>query len=234
MNIWENLGSVLEKVQDRTFGAVFDAISAAKTRRDETAFSVALIALSAKLAKADGIVTDDEIQAFRDFFAFPESEARKVKMIYELAQQDVAGFDHYLRKVRRLFAEQPAVLEDVIDCLFHVAAADGVAHPHEIALLEQAAEIFDLSAASMRRIKAAHLGAEKNDPFIILDVQDDVSVAGLQVAYRALAREHHPDALIARGVPVSLVKIAEGRMAAINDAYDRALKILESRGIGSA
>ena len=81
MNIWENLGSVLEKVQDRTFGAVFDAISAAKTRRDETAFSVALIALSAKLAKADGIVTDDEIQAFRDFFAFPESEARKVEMI---------------------------------------------------------------------------------------------------------------------------------------------------------
>jgi DnaJ like chaperone protein len=219
MPLWETFQSFVEMARRRTLGAVFDALAEHQARRDEAAFSIALIALSAKMAKADGIVTDDEIAAFRRFFSYPDSEARKVTMVYRLAQQDVAGFEHYLTRVARIFDDVPQVLEDVLDCLFYVAAADGVEHPRERALLETAARAFKVGPAQLRRIRAIHLGLDADDPYAILGVDPGVAADELKAAYRALVREHHPDALMARGVPVSLASIGEARMAAINAAY---------------
>lgn len=221
MSFWDGIEQALRAAHQRTIGAVLDALAEQQQRRHDAAFSIALIALSAKMAKADGVVTDDEIDAFRRFFSFPEDQADKVRMVYNLAQQDVAGFDEYLRRVRRLFDATPRVLEDVMDCLFFVAAADGIAHPDEIVLLERAAEIFGLSATSYRRMKAAHLGLGEDDPYFILGIEPGLTAAEIKSAYRALVRDFHPDALIARGVPPDFVKIAEARMASINTAYER-------------
>ena len=229
MSIWDRIGTILEGARKRTLGAVLETLAAQKQRRNEAAFSIALIALSAKMAKADGVVTDDEIAAFRDFFKFPDEEADKVRMIFNLAQQDVAGFDEYLRKVARIFENAPAVLEDVLDCLFYVAAADGVAHPRELELLELAAKTFSTPDHGWRRLKAAHLGLGDDDPWLILGLEHGVGVEEIKRAYRALVRDHHPDALIARGVPADLVRIAEGRMAAINTAYERILTEIEAK-----
>ena len=229
MSFWERIGAILDVARKRTLGAVLENLAAQKQRRNEATFSIALIALSAKMAKADGVVTDDEIAAFGDFFQFPKEEADKVRMIFQLAQKDVAGFDEYLRKVARIFEDAPAVLEDVLDCLFYVAAADGVAHPRELELLEKAAKAFDTSAASWRCLKAAHLGLGDDDPWLILGLEHDAELAEIKTAYRALVRDHHPDALIARGVPADLVRIAEGRMAAINTAYERILTEIEAK-----
>ena len=223
MSFWDRIGNALTAARKRTIGALLDAIATQKQRRNEAAFSIALIALSAKMAKADGIVTDDEIEAFRDFFSFPEREADKVRMIYRLAQQDVAGFDEYLSRVAKIFEMAPAVLEDVLDCLFHVAVADGVAHPREMELLDRAANVFSIKPAAYRRIRATHLGLGDDDPWLILGVDHEASLEEIKTAYRALVRDHHPDALTARGVPADLVKIGEGRMAAINTAYERIL-----------
>lgn len=222
MKLWEQVHSIVEGTRARTLGAVLDALAERKAKRDEAAFSIALIALSAKMAKADGVVTDDEIAAFRAFFAYPDSEADKVRMIFGLAQQDVAGFDAYLRRVARLYDGDCQVLEDVLDCLFHIAGADGVEHPRERQLLEQAAEIFALPPAAFRRLRAVHLGLDADDPFAVLGVAPDAGKDAVKAAYKALARQHHPDALAARGVPASLVRIAEERMAAINAAYAKA------------
>ncbi len=229
MSIWDRIGALLEGARKLTLGAVLENLAAQKQRRNEAAFSIALIALSAKMAKADGVVTDDEIVAFGDFFQFPESEADKVRMIFHLAQQDVAGFEEYLRKVARIFDDAPAVLEDVLDCLFYVAAADGVAHPRELELLEEAAKIFATPADAWRRLKAAHLGLGDDDPWLILGLEPGAGQTEIKGAYRALVRDHHPDALIARGVPADLVRIAEGRMAAINTAYERILTEIEAK-----
>ena len=223
MSVWEGIESALNAAGRLTFGGLMESLAAAKARRKEAAFSISLIALSAKMARADGVVTDDEIEAFRSFFDFPESEARKVRTIYELAQQDVAGFDFYLRRVARLFEDDPAVLEDVLDCLHHIALADGVAHPSEMKMLDEAARAFSLSPAAARRVRAAHIGLGEEDPYLILGVDPDVSLEDLKTEYRRLVRAHHPDALIARGVPEALVKIAEGRAAAINAAYEKVL-----------
>ena len=223
MNLWTRLQAVIEEARRRTLGAVLDALAEQRARRDESAFSIALIALSAKMARADGVVTDDEIGAFRAFFSFPDSEADKVRMVFNLAQQDVAGFDSYLARVARIFADSPKILEDVLDCLFYVAGADGVEHPGERALLQTAAEIFRVDAAAYRRIRAVHLGLDDDDPWSVLGVEPGVAPERLKAAYRALVREHHPDALMARGVPPALVKIGEARMASINAAYERVL-----------
>ncbi|MEL6213305.1 MAG: DnaJ family molecular chaperone, partial [Pseudomonadota bacterium] len=147
-----------------------------------------------------------------------------VGMVYNLAQQDVAGYEQYLGQVARIYADAPMVLEDVLDCLYYIAAADGVAHPHEMALLDKAAEVFGVSTAAVRRIKSAHLGLGDDDPYVILNLEPAVSDDALKAAYRRLVKEHHPDAIIARGVPASLVRIAEKRLAAINTAYEAILR----------
>jgi len=223
MSVWDRIADILKDARERTLGALLDSLAQQKRRRNEAAFSIALIALSAKMAKADGIVTDDEIEAFRDFFTFPESEADKVRMVYQLAQQDVAGFDEYLTRVAKIFDGQPAVLEDVLDCLFHVAIADGVAHPRELELLELAASAFNIQGVAYRRLKATHLGLGEDDPYLILGLDHEASLEDIKKTYRSLVRDHHPDVLIARGVPEDLIKIGEGRMAAINAAYERIL-----------
>ncbi|MBB4659437.1 TerB family tellurite resistance protein [Parvularcula dongshanensis] len=223
MTLWERIQAILTEARERTLGAVMEAMEARRRRRDAAIFSIALIALSAKMAKADGIVTADEVRAFGTFFAYPPEEEAKVRLVFQMAQQDTAGFETYARQVGRLFAGEDAVLEDVLDCLFYVALADGVAHPEEMRLLEVAAEAFALQGGVWRRVKAAHVGADKEDPFVILGLEPDADEPAIKAAYRKLARANHPDALIARGVPPELFRIAEHRMAAINTAYERAL-----------
>jgi DnaJ like chaperone protein len=223
MTLWDRIETTILKAGRRTLGGLLETLAQQKQRRKETEFSIALIALSAKMAKADGVVTDDEVEAFRDFFQFDVEDAGKVRMVYQLAQQDVAGFDEYLKRVTKLFADAPAVLEDVLDCLFHIAVADGVAHPRELELLDRAARAFGVKGAAYHRLKAAHLGLGEDDPYLILGVDHAASEEDIKAAYRALVRDHHPDILIARGVPPDLLKIGEGRMAAINTAYEQIL-----------
>lgn len=221
MTLWDRIVSLLEEAHERTLGAVMDTMSARRQQRDSAIFSIALIALSAKMAKADGIVTDDEVAAFQSFFAFPQEEEGKVRTVFTLAMEDVAGFDSYARQVARLFKNEPTILEDVLDCLFFIALADGVAHPGEMELLRRAADAFGISASCWRRIKAGHLGTDHEDPYVILGLEHSASEVEVRKAYLALVKENHPDALIARGVPADLSRIAEHRMATINTAYEK-------------
>ena len=194
----------------------------------EVVFTIALIALSAKMAKADGEVNDAEIQAFREIFRVPPGEARNVSRIYRVAQQDVAGFEAYARQVARIYQDQPAILEDVLDALFHIAKADGYVHPQEMEYLRTVADIFGFSEVEFARIRVSHMGQEKGDPYLVLGITPDISDADLKKAYYRLVKENHPDTLIARGVPREMVTIANEKLAAINIAYG---KIMTQRGL---
>lgn len=218
----------IEKLLLTTLGQAPDSLLAMRAkyrqRRDEAAFSTALIALSAKMAKADGTVTADEVRAFTDFFTFPPQETKKVEMLFNMARQDVAGFDAYLFKVVKLFNHSSRSLVDVLDCLFHIALADGIAHPRELELLERAAHVFNISAASYQKIKSLHLGIAGDDPFTILGLAPDANREEARRQYHRLVKKYHPDVVTGRGVPVHLVRIAEDRMAAINNAYEKIIK----------
>lgn len=196
--------------------------------RSHIAFTIGVIALSAKMAKADGVVTRDEVDAFKQIFHIPSGEFQNVRRVFNMARRDVAGYEGYAEQMAFMFRSNPGVLEDVMDGLFHIAKADGVIHPGEVEYLESVAAIFGFSHGEFERIRAGHLGPEKSDPYMILGVDRNISDDDLKKAYRRMVRENHPDALMGRGVPEEFVDLANDKLAAINEAYDR---IAEARGI---
>src|ERR1700761_5553057 len=193
-------------------------------------FTIAIIALAGKMAKADGIASEQEFEIFAKVFVMPPEEEANVRRIFNLARQDMAGFEHYAGQIASLFRGNPAVLEDVLDGLFEIAKADGVLHPCEARFLERVAEIFGFAPNEYRRIRASHFAPELTDPSVILGVSYVAGEEEIKQTYRRLVRENHPDRLIARGVPEEFVKMANDKLAAINNAYE---KIQLERGLKS-
>ena len=187
-----------------------------------------MVALAGKMARADGVVTDEEFQIFRRVFGVPPEEETNVLRIFNLARQDIAGYEHYAGQIARLFVGNPAMLEDVLDGLFEIAKADGVLHPCEAKFLERVAEIFGFAPGEYRRIRASHFPPELTDPYVILGLSYSAGEEELKQTYRRLVRENHPDSLMARGVPAEFVKLANDKLAAINGAYE---KIRAERGL---
>jgi DnaJ like chaperone protein len=185
------------------------------------AFTIAMIALAAKMAKADGVVSDEEVEAFDRVFRVPPDEQTSVRRFFDLARQDTAGYEAYAGQIARLYAGQPAVLEDILDGLFEIAKADGVLHPGEDAFLERVAEIFGFAPSEYRRIRASHFEPDAADPYVVLGVTYDASDEEIKRTYRFLVRENHPDSLIARGVPEEFIRLATDKLASINGAYEK-------------
>ncbi len=194
----------------------------------EIAFTTAVIALCAKMAKADGQVTRDEIEAFRRIFHVPPEEIGNVGRVFDLARKDARGFEPYARQVAGMFAANPAVLEELLDALFYIAKADGVIHPAELDYLRRVAEIFRFDETTFRRLHASHEGEGKPDPYAVLGVDHDADDETVRAAWLRLTRENHPDRLTAQGMPEDFVRIATERMAGINAAWDA---IRKQRGI---
>ena len=191
-------------------------------------FTIAIIALAGKMAKADGVASEQEFEIFAKVFVMPPEEEANVRRIFNLARQDMAGFEHYAGQIASLFRGNPAVLEDVLDGLFEIAKADGVLHPCEARFLERVAEIFGFAPNEFRRIRASHFAPELTDPYVILGLSYVADDEELKQTYRRLVRENHPDSLIARGVPAEFIKLATDKLAAINSAYE---KIRAERGL---
>jgi DnaJ like chaperone protein len=191
-------------------------------------FTIALVALSGKMARADGVVTDRDFDVFRRVFAIPPDEENNVRRIFNMARQDIAGFDHYAQQIAKLLVGNPALLEDVLDGRFEIAKSDGVLHPCEARFLERVAEIFGFAPGEFRRIRASHFAPELTDPYVILGLSYSADEDELKQTYRKLVRENHPDSLMARGVPAEFVKLANDKLAAINSAYE---KIRAERGL---
>lgn len=187
------------------------------------AFTVAVVALAAKIAKADGVVTRVETEAFARVFALPDNESRNAQRVFDLAKQDVAGIDSYARQIASLLADQPQLKRDVFEGLFHIAAADGILHHDEERHLRDVAEIFGLSDLDYRSVRAFFVD-DPDDPFTVLGLRPDVPDDQLKARYRRLVRENHPDALAARGVPQEFIDMATRKIAAINAAYEAVAK----------
>jgi DnaJ like chaperone protein len=186
------------------------------------AFTIGVIALAAKMAKVDGVVTRREIDAFRSFFQVPPEEVDNVGRFFDLAKRDSSGFEAYARQIAGLFPKHPEVLEEVLAGLFLIARADD-AHVDDTKLgyLRAVSTIFGLPEPHFRRVAAAAGVELHDDPYAILDVMPDAGDEAVRQAYRRLARVHHPDRLIARGLPPEAITLANRKLAAINSAYGR-------------
>jgi DnaJ like chaperone protein len=233
MSVWGKMsGAAAGLLVGGPVGAVVGAVAGHFLFDRETdpgvVFTMAIIALAGKMAQADGIATEREFAIFRRVFGVPHEEESNVRRIFDLARQDIAGYEAYAGQIARLFVGNPAMLEDILDGLFEIAKSDDVLHPAESAFLERVAEIFGFAPNEFRRIRASHFAPELTDPYVILGLSYVADEDELRRTYRRLVRENHPDSLIARGVPEEFIKLATDKLAAINTAYE---KILAERGL---
>ncbi len=219
MSLWSRILDALRTLAPgEALTALFDRLRGPPQR--SVAFTIAVIALGAKMAKADGRVTRDEVMAFREVFTIPASELDNAARVFDLARTDVAGFEDYARRIGAMFSDDPGTLRDLVEGLFHIALADGVYHPAEDDFLTRVAQIFRLPEREFRSLRARFAGTEP-DCHEVLGVAPDASLEEIRAAWRALVRETHPDRLMARGLPEEAVKLAERRLVDINRAWER-------------
>lgn len=220
MSIWSRISAALAALaQGEPLSVVFDRLRG--TPEMSVSFTIAVIALGAKLAKADGEVTRDEVACFRQIFTIPPGEEANAARVYNLARQDVAGFDHYARKIRALFGDgHEDVLTDLLEALFRIAIADGGYHEAEDAFLAHVAQEFGLDERVFRTVRARSVEGAPQDPYDVLAVPPDAAMDDIRAAWKRAVRDTHPDALTARGLPPEAVRLAETRLVAINRAWE--------------
>lgn len=233
MSVWGKVsGAAAGLLVGGPVGAVLGAVAGHflfdRTSDPGVAFTIAIIALAAKIARAGGNAGEEEFAIFCRVFGVPAEEEANVRRIFNLARQDVAGYEAYAGQIAQLFIGNPALLEDILDGLFEIAKSDGVLYPAESAFLERVAEIFGFAPNEFRRIRASHFAPELTDPYVILGLSYTADENEIRRTYRRLVRENHPDSLMGRGVPEEFVKLANDKLKAINAAY---AKILGERGL---
>ena len=222
MSIWKRISDALAALaQGEGLSAVFEKL---RTPPERTiGFTIAVIALGAKMAKADGLVTRDEVTAFRQVFHIPASETQNAARVFDLARKDVAGFDLYAARIRDMFGAGHQALVDLLEGLFYIAVADGSYHPNENVFLEEVARIFGIQSRDFVNMRARFVPHENPDPYCVLGVDPTADAETVRRVWRALVREYHPDRMIARGVPEEAMKLAEKRLIQANLAYEEIL-----------
>lgn len=220
MSFWRNIATLAARRVD-------DAACAdcpAGLPGEDPAFTTAVTALGAKLAKADGNATHSEFMTFATVFQPDEGSERNIHRLYDLARQTTRGFESYARRLAKRYRNCPQILEDVLDGLFHIATSDGAVTADELDYLEEVSDLFGFSPLTFRRLKATHLGAGPNDPYVILGVLPDVTDEALRSAWRTQVSAAHPDRARGRGLPSEFIEVAEAKTAAINAAFDSAMQ----------
>ncbi len=219
MSIWIRISQALAALaQGEGLSRVFERLRSPRER--SVAFTIAVIALGAKMAKADGLVTRAEVTAFREVFQIARADEAGAARVFNMARTDVAGYRDYARQIAHMFAQDRETLCDLMDGLFHIALADGAYHPREDEFLESVAGIFGLTERQFHALRARFVPDEHPDPYVVLGVDPDLPYSEIRAAWRKLVRTTHPDAMIARGVPEEAIRLAEKRMIDINRAWD--------------
>ncbi len=225
MSIWKRIRDAIGALaKGEPLSAVFERLTTPPERT--VAFTIAVIALGAKMAKADGRVTRAEISAFRRVFHIPEGDEASAAHVYNMARTEVAGFEIYAAQVARMFRGRPKVLADLLEGLVFIAAADGEYHPGEADFLGVVARIFGIGEAEFRAMRARHLPGE-SDPWAVLELTPGSGAEVVRKRYRKLVRALHPDRMIARGVPEEARRLAEQRLAAVTNAYSEIMQELK-------
>ena len=221
---WKHIAKSIGMAEGGTLHGLFASLGSAlgmgaASGVGRAAFTAAVVALSAKLSKSDGVALEIEEETFERLFPVSPDEVANVRWLFRLASQDVGGFESYARDIALTLAEQPDLKRDVFEALLHIASADGVLHDGEDRYLSIVADIFGYAQSEYRAVRARFV-QDSNDPYVILGVTRDLGNAELKAHYRRLVRENHPDSLASRGLGKELQDVAQRKIAAINVAWD--------------
>ena len=188
-------------------------------------FALSLIVLSAKLSKADGQVSKEELIAVKDKLRIPENELDQVGKIFNKAKEESAGYEPYAQQIAQIYRGNINVLEEVINILFYIAEADGNVSESEHKMIEHIAQIFGLTEIQFNSIKESRKSSDKLNPYIVLESNPDDKIEIIRKRYLKLSKEHHPDLLMNKGVPQEVIDESKAKMRAINSAWDQVQKL---------
>ena len=188
-------------------------------------FALSLIVLSAKLSKADGQVSKEELVAVRDKLKIPEHEIDQVGKIFNKAKEDSIGYEPYAQQIAQIYRNNPATLDEVINILFYIAEADSKVSDSEIAMIRNIAKIFGISESQFEGIKESRKSSDKLNPYVVLGCDPNDDFAIIRKKYLLLSKEHHPDILMNKGVPQEVIEESKKKMRAINSAFDQIEKM---------
>jgi len=188
-------------------------------------FAIALIILTAKLAKADGHVSKEELVAIKDKLKIPEHEIDQVGKIFNKAKEDALGYEPYAKQIAQIYKSNPAVLDEVINILFYIAESDSNVSNSEIAMIKNIAKIFGLSDSQFEGIKESRKSSDKLNPYVVLGCDPNDDFTTIRKKYLLLSKEHHPDILVSKGVPQEVIEESKKKMRAINSAFDQIEKM---------
>ena len=188
-------------------------------------FVISLVILTAKLAKADGQVSKEELIAIKEKLKVPDHEIDQVGKIFNKAKEDSLGYEPYAKQIAQIYQNKPAVLDEVINILFYIAESDGKISNSELAMIKNIAQIFNLTDIQFEGIKESRKGSDKLNPYIVLGCTSNDDFATIRKRYLQLSKEHHPDALISKGVPKEIIEESKKKMRAINSAFDKIEKM---------
>jgi len=216
-------GNVFDKSKKSKFN--FNQIS---NQQKKNIFTLSVIILSAKIAKSDGLVTKDEVFAFKEKFKIPPNEMSQVAKIFDEAKKSKFGYEKIADQVGMIFSDNKILLEELLNNLFFIAEADGNISVSEIKVLKSISQSFHLKEQDFQRIFNSRLNNKKSDPYKVLGVNRDDNDSVIRDKWILLSKEHHPDNLISKGMPQEFIDQATKELSAINIAYD---KIKKFRGI---
>ena len=239
MSIWGSLiGGVVGLSLGGPFGMLLGSIIGGKISRarsgarnfgtfaqPQQVFALSLIVLSAKLSKADGQVSKEELIAVRDKLKIPENEIEQVGKIFNKAKQENTGYEPYAQQISQIYKNNFNVLEEVINILFYIAEADGNVSQSELDMIQNIARIFGLNQSQFNSIKESRKSSDKLNPYIVLESNPDENLQTIRKKYLNLSKEHHPDILISKGVPQEVIEESKKKMRAINSAWDQIQKL---------
>ena len=188
-------------------------------------FAISLIILTAKLAKADGQVSKEELIAIKQKLKVPDHEIDQVGKIFNKAKKDSLGYEPYAQQISQIYQNNPAVLDEVINILFHIAESDGKVSNSELAMIRNIAKIFGLTEVQFKGIKESRKDSDKLNPYVVLGCSSNDDFATIRKKYLKLSKEHHPDVLLSKGVPNEVIEESKKKMRAINSAFDKIEKM---------
>ncbi|HJM78146.1 MAG TPA: TerB family tellurite resistance protein [Candidatus Pelagibacter bacterium] len=238
MAIWGSLiGGMIGLSLGGPFGMLLGSliggkISRAKSRvgfgsfaQPQQIFALSLIVLSAKLSKADGQVSKEELIAVKDKLKIPENEIDQVGKIFNKAKEESAGYEPYAQQIAQVYRGNINVLEEVINILFYIAEADGNISNSELKMIEHIAQIFGLTEIQFNSIKESRKSSDKLNPYIVLESNPDDTIEIIRKRYLKLSKKNHPDLLISKGVPQEVINESKAKMRAINSAWGQVQKL---------
>ena len=188
-------------------------------------FALSLIVLSAKLSKADGQISKEELIAVKDKLKIPENEIDQVGKIFNKAKEESAGYEPYAQQIAQIYRGNVNVLEEVINILFYIAEADGNVSNAELKMIEHISQIFGLTEVQFNSIKESRKSSDKLNPYVVLESHPDDTIEIIRKRYLKLSKEHHPDLLMSKGVPQEVIDESKAKMRAINSAWDQVQKL---------